>query len=198
MGPAGTETDEQRLARLLRDTGAFQHSPDRPFRLASGATSPYYFDLRLLNGHPEGINAVARAFYARIRRLPGVRSVGGLESGSIPIATAISQLSYIEHEGDQSSPLLDSFYVRKRPKDHGARKMIEGRIGSPAVIVDDVITSGMSAITAVKAVKEQRHDCLCLMAIVFRGTAGQRRDIEEHAPFQFIFDKDQLVGQRDA
>jgi len=149
------EADRRRLAELLAETKAFQYSPDKPFKLASGAESELYFDLRLLNGDPEGINAVAGAFYRRIRDVPDVRAVGGLESGSISIATAVSQLSYLEHQKDPSNPLVTSFYVRKEPKTHGTQKTIEGRITSPVVIIDDVITSGMSAIAAVRQVREE-------------------------------------------
>ena len=184
--------NEQRLVGLLTETDAFKYSPDKPFQLAAGGTSEYYFDLRLLNGHPEGINTVARVLYGRIRKL-GARSVGGLEAGSIPIATAISQLSWLENQRDPSSPLVDSFYVRKKPKEHGTQKTIEGRISSPAVVVDDVITSGKSAITAVDAVRAAGRDCVYLLCVVFRGTAKDRKRIEAHVPLQYVFSAHQIV-----
>jgi orotate phosphoribosyltransferase len=189
------ETDKQRLFDLLVETEAFQYSPDKKFELASGATSEYYFDLKLLNGHPEGINAVAKVFYHYIKQIPEVRAVGGLEAGSISIATAISQLSYFEHENDPSNPLITSFFVRKEPKKYGTEKLIEGKITSPVVIIDDVITSGLSAITAVNAVKEKGYECKCLMSIIFRGTEKHREDIEKNIKLQFIFHKDQFIEQ---
>ena len=106
-----SETDRQRLAQLLVETKSFQYSPDSPFQLASGATSPYYFDLKLLNGDPEGINAVAKILYGSIKKMPKVRSVGGLAAGSISIATSISHLSWLEHKKDPSNPLLTSFFM---------------------------------------------------------------------------------------
>lgn len=187
------ETDKQRLLELLVETEAFRYSPDKPFQLASGDTSEYYFDLKLLNGHPEGINAVAKVFYHYIKQMPDVKSVGGLESGSISIATAISQLSYFENEKDSSNPLITSFFVRKAPKLHGTQKLIEGRITSPVVIIDDVITSGMSAISAVNAVKEQGFECKCLMSIIFRGTKKHSEDIEKDVKLEYIFHKDQFI-----
>lgn len=192
-GLLGVESDRQRLIRLLVETEAFQYSPDKPFRLASGATSPYYFDLKLLNGNPEGINTAAKVFYHYIKQIPEVRAVGGLESGSIPIATAISQLSWFEHERDPSNPPVTSFFVRKEPKKHGTGKRIEGVITSPAVIVDDVITSGMSAISAVNAVKEEGVECKRLMSIIFRGTEQNLKDIEKDIRLKYIFSKDQLT-----
>lgn len=187
------ETDTERLFELLVETEAFRYSPDKPFHLASGATSEYYFDLKLLNGHPEGINAVAKVFYQHIKQMPNVKSVGGLAAGSISIATAISQLSYFENQKNPSNPLIESFFVRKEAKKHGTEKLIEGRITSPVVIIDDVITSGMSAIIAIDAVKEEGFECKCLMSIVFRGTDEQRNNIEKDIKLKYIFHKDQFI-----
>ncbi len=187
------KSDTQELFDLVVKTRAFQYSPEKPFQLASGATSQFYFDLKLLNGDPRGINAVAKVFYHYIKQMPDVRAVGGLAAGSISIATAISQLSYFENQMDSSNPLIESFFVRKEAKKHGTEKLIEGRIGTPAVIIDDVITSGMSAIIAVDATKEAGCDCKCLMSVIFRGSDEQRKKIEEKIELQCIFDKNQFI-----
>ena len=187
--------DTQELFKLLVKTKAFQYSPDKKFELASGEKSEFYFDLKLLNGDPEGINAVAKVFYHHIKEIPDVRAVGGLAAGSISIATAISQLSYFENQKDPSNPLIESFFVRKEAKKHGTEKLIEGRITSPAVIIDDVITSGMSAIQAITAVKEAGYECKRLMSIVFRGSDAQCNDIEKDIPLQYIFHKDQFIEE---
>ncbi len=188
-------TDRQELLQILVRTGAFQYSQDKPFQLTSGETSPYYFDLRRLNGDPEGINSVAKTLYHAIQQIPNIKSVGGLESGSISIATAISQLSWIEHQKKLSNPLIASFFVRKKPKKYGARRAIEGKIVSPAVIIDDVVTSGMSALSAISMVREEGIECACLMAIVFRGTVEQRDTIEKEIQLRYIFDKDRIIEQ---
>ena len=182
---SGIESDREKLAELIRSTGAYKHSSEG-FQLASGKTSEYYFDLRLLNGDPEGIHTVAKIFYHHIKKIPNVRAVGGLESGSISIATAISQLSYIENKKNDANPKITSFFVRKEPKLHGTKKLIEGRITSPVVIVDDVITSGMSAIAAVNAVKEIGHECKCLMSIIFRGSQNQYENITRDIPLEYV------------
>lgn len=185
-------SEKQKLTQLLLETRSFQYSPESPFKLVSGATSPYYFDLKLLSGDPEGINLIAHMLYDSIRKMPGVRSVGGLATGSIAIATAISQLSWIEHQ-KTSSPPLTSFFVRKEEKKHGTGKRIEGIARSPIVIIDDVITSGLSAMSAVKAVKKAGFECKCLMSIIFRGTEEQRHTIESEIKLESIFQQDQLV-----
>ena len=187
-------SDTQELFKLLIKTKAFQYSPDKPFRLVSGKTSPYYFDLKLLNGHPEGINAVAKVFYHHIKQITDLRSVGGLAIGPISIATAISQLSYFENQKDKSNPLIESFFIRKQVKKHGTEKLIEGRISTPVVIIDDVVTSGMSALDAVNVVREAGYECKRLMTIVFRGSEIQYKAIDKYIPLQYIFHKDQFMN----
>ncbi len=190
---AGQSSEYKRLEELIAETQAFCHSPEKPFRLASGVSSPYYFDLRKLNGHPEGINAVAEIFYHMIKQIGGIKAVGGLESGSIPIASAVSQLSFLEHKKDPENPLLGSFYVRKEAKKHGSAKRIEGNPESPAVIVDDVITSGNSAIKAMNALKDEGHQCRCLISVIFRGTEENYKNIERAGRFEYLFTEEQLV-----
>ena len=187
--------DTSILADIMIKTKAFQYSPDKPFQLAAGGTSPYYFDLRLLNADPRGISIVAKILYDMITEIPGIRSVGGLESGSISMATAVSQYSYTRHEQDNSYPPITSFFVRKQQKSHGTLKRIEGIVSSPCVILDDVITSGKSALTAIDVVKSEGHECRSLICILFRGTNEQQNTIQEEINLQYIFHKDEFLDQ---
>lgn len=187
------ELEMNRLEELIKETGAFQYSPDKPFKLASGRLSDFYFDLKKLHGHPEGINIVAKIFYHKIKEMKDVTSVGGLEYGSISIATAISQLSYLENEKDPKNPIISSFFVRKHAKEHGSQNQIEGVLKSPVVVIDDVITSGDSATQAVKAVQEKKYDCKCLLAVVFRGSDEQKENIEKISDFEYLFTEKGLV-----
>ncbi len=187
------EMDKARLEELIIETGAFQYSPEKPFQLASGIVSPYYFNLKKLNGHPEGLNTVAKIFYNIFKKMQGVTSVGGLESGSISIASAITQLSFSENKSDPRNPLINSFYVRKEAKKYGSGKQTEGNIHSPAVVVDDVITSGDSAIKAVNVIKDEKYECECLISIVFRGTDEQEEKIRKISNFEYLFTEKELV-----
>lgn len=193
LRPAGIGHKKDALDRLIRSTGACKHSP-RGFKLASGKTSNLYFDLRLLSGDPEGVHTAAEIFYHHIKKMPRVRAVGGLESGSIPIATAISQLSYLENQKNPANPKLTSFFVRKAPKPHGTEKRIEGRIAPHVVVVDDVITSGTSAVSAIDAVREEGHECECLMSVIFRGDKSDYEEITKSAKLRYIFAMERFAG----
>ena len=194
------EADKKRLEELMIETDAFQHrSPEeKPFQLASGIESSIYFDLKKLNGHPEGIKTVAKVFYHIIKEMKGVTSVGGLAAGSISIATAISHLSSYEHEQNPENPVISSFFVRDEAKEHGSKNQIEGIIESPVVVVDDVITSGDSAVKAVKAVKamnDKKYECKCLISIVFRWNDEQEENIKKVSNFKYLFTEEYLVDK---
>lgn len=180
------DLNKAKLAELIESTLAFEYYPEAR-TLASGRKSNFYFDLKRLNGNPKGINTVAKTLYELIKRFDGIKSVGGLESGSISIATAISQISYIENPNNPQK-WLQSFYVRKEPKKYGTKRQIEGCIESPVVIVEDVITSGMSAISAINSVRDAGFLCKCLLSVVFRGAEKDKENIlNQISDFQFIF-----------
>ena len=90
---------------------------------------------------------------------------------------------------------MTSFYVRKQAKSHGAKKRIEGRPQSPVAIVDDVITSGGSAVEALNVVKSEGYDPKCLLSIVYRGGEEQKAKISEHGKFLYIFDEKYFVDR---
>lgn len=191
------------LVDIMRRTGALRTSDKKEFKLASGAMSDHYFDLRLLCGDPDGIGMVASAMYDMITSndnnnynniVPG--AVGGLESGSISIATAISHLSGQRHGANPArNPRLSSFFVRKNRKEHGTQKMIEGVISDVVVVVDDVITSGGSALKAVQAVRDAGSTCERLLCIVYRGSAEQEKLINETVHLDCLLRADDVLGR---
>lgn len=199
---------KKELVALMQKTGAAQFSLNKEFKLASGAMSDHYFDLRLLCGDPDGIGVVAKALYGMIRQLYSTdnhtrppntgmpKSVGGLESGSISIAAAISHLSgqlcQTRQKHDTAMPALSSFFVRKHRKEHGTQKMIEGVINDTAVVVDDVITSGGSALRAVGAVRDAGFTCDYLLCIVFRGSNEQKKEIDDMVNMRYLFSADEI------
>jgi len=164
----------ERLIRILIETKAFQYSQTPIFTLASGAKSSFYVDCRAALSYPEAREIVGDLMLDRLD--PGqVDAVGGLLIGAFPIAIALSDAAY-----RRKNPLLRVFVVRKEPKEHGLRKLIEGAVrpGERAVIVDDVITSGKSTIEAIRKSREFGLDVTRAIAILDREEQGGRQAVE--------------------
>lgn len=139
---------KQRLLELIKLKKAFRREP---VILASGRASDYYFNGKQITLDPEGLFLVAKLVLAELR--PGeVTAIGGPTLGADPIAAAASVLSW--QEGWR--PALKAFIVRKQPKGHGLKKVIEGDLaaGESVVVVEDTITTGGSIKTAIDRIEE--------------------------------------------
>jgi orotate phosphoribosyltransferase len=124
-----------------------------PTVLASGRVSSFYFDARMVTLRADGAYLLARHILETVPA-DSYDAVGGMTMGADPIASAVSALSY-----ELGTP-KSAFIVRKAPKEHGRRKRVEGPLpqGARVVIVEDVTTSGGSAVEAIRAV-EAEADC---------------------------------------
>jgi orotate phosphoribosyltransferase len=141
---------KQALIQAFHRLEAFKWNPQEGFRLASGQTSPYYVDCRIVLAHPHSRHLVAELAYSRLKSLD-FTLIGGLEIGAIPLATCISDFGYTAKPQRE----WKTFVVRKQPKDHGLGKLIEGSIhpGETAVVVDDVLTTGGSLLKAAESAR---------------------------------------------
>jgi orotate phosphoribosyltransferase len=135
--------------------------------LASGRKSDFYFNLKPTMLDPEGAALLAELSFDALKD-DSVDYIGGLEMGAVPIAGAIAQLSWLK-----GHPIA-AFFVRKKPKEHGARLAVEGLAkgetlkGKRIVIVEDVTTTGGSAIKAVEAVKDAGGEVVMVFTMVDR------------------------------
>lgn len=138
-----------------------------PFKLSSGKTSDHYYDGKMLTLSPEGAYLVGKEIFDRLKD-QGIQAVGGLTMGADMIATAVALVSY--QEGNP----IQAFIVRKDPKSHGTRKMIEGHLpaGARVAIVDDVVTTGLSVLRAIEAVSDEGCQVARVLAIVDRCEGG--------------------------
>ncbi|MFY7922295.1 MAG: orotate phosphoribosyltransferase [Gemmatimonas sp.] len=145
------------------------------FVLASGRRSNLYVDCRLTAMHPEGQLLIGRAGLAALRECGWpVDSVGGLTLGADPIAYAIAHASALAHErGD--GEMVRGFTIRKEAKQHGTGKLIEGPFsaGDNVVVVEDVITTGGSALKAVEAIRAAGGNVQGVLALVDRQEGGR-------------------------
>jgi orotate phosphoribosyltransferase len=161
-------TDTEALAELLQRR-SIRHGD---FVLASGARSTYYIDCRPSTMSGEGQALIGRMGLAAIRAAGWAPSaVGGLTMGADPVAYAIARAS-----ADQG-PAVDAFAVRKEAKAHGTGKRVEGNFaaGARVVVIEDVITSGGSALQAIEAVVAEGGTVLGVLAVVDREQGGRAK-----------------------
>lgn len=142
------------------------------FTLASGRASRFYVDARRTTMSALGLDLVGRLGLAAVREARWeAELVGGLTLGADPVAYAIARASRL------APPELDAFTVRKEAKGHGGKRRIEGcfRPGAGVVVVEDVITSGQSALQAVSAVEAAGGRVVGIVAVVDREEGGAER-----------------------
>ena len=164
-------TDRSRLIALL----ATRSTRRGQFTLASGKTSTLYIDARLTTMSPDGLSLIGSMGLETLRNESWqIDAVGGLTLGADPIAYAISYASAATEKP------LRAFTVRKQAKEHGTGKLIEGPFnpGDRVAIIEDVITTGRSAIQAIDAVRSAGGSVEGVLALVDREEGG-RETIED-------------------
>lgn len=165
---------KNRLIEIIRER-SFQYSNEAKFKLSSGASSHFYFNMKKTTHSPEGMHLVGELVFNKIKKL-GLRTkaIGGLTMGADPIAVATAMHSYTVKEP------ISSFVVRKERKAHGLGLQIEGDIkkGDHVIIVDDVVTTGASTIKAIEAAKEYGLIIDAVIILVDRCEQNGRESIE--------------------
>lgn len=170
-------TKRQQLIKLLAERSVKRGH----FTLASGKSSNLYIDARTTTMSPEGLALIGPL---AIQILKDARweldAVGGLTLGADPVAYSISYASSL------APPLLRAFTVRKEAKIHGTGKLIEGpfRQGDRVAIVEDVITTGSSALRAADAVRNAGGYVQGILALIDREEGG--REAIEAAGYRVI------------
>ena len=140
------------------------------FTLASGNQSSFYIDARLTTMSPEGLSAIGPAALAILReRNWDPDSIGGLTLGADPVSYAISYASAGERKP------IRAFTVRKEAKAHGTGKLIEGPFNASdrVVVIEDVITTGGSALRAIETLRAAGATILGVLAVVDREEGGR-------------------------
>jgi orotate phosphoribosyltransferase len=159
-------TTHDRLLSILAERSARRGQ----FTLASGRQSTLYIDARLTTMSPDGLALIGPLALAVLRDVDWrVHAVGGLTLGADPISYAISYAS-----AETATPLR-AFTVRKEAKAHGTGRLIEGpfQAGDRVAIIEDVITTGGSALRAVEAVRAAGGTVAGILALVDREEGGR-------------------------
>jgi orotate phosphoribosyltransferase len=140
------------------------------FTLASGRESTLYIDARLTTMTPDGLAAIGTIGHQVLLESSwNVSSIGGLTLGADPISFAIAYTS-----ANTTTPLR-AFTVRKETKAHGTGKLIEGPFcrGDRVAVIEDVITTGGSALRAVEAVRAAGGIVTGVLSLVDREEGGR-------------------------
>ena len=149
------------LARSLMDLGAVLLRPESPFTWASGWHSPIYCDNRRILSSPELRSRVAGWLADEAMRLyPEAETVAGVATGAIAHGVLAADR--------MGKPFV---YVRPKPKDHGTGSQIEGVLkeGTKVVVIEDLISTGMSSLAAGRALREAGAEVLGMVAIFTYG-----------------------------
>ncbi|MBC1501374.1 orotate phosphoribosyltransferase [Listeria weihenstephanensis] len=154
-------TTEKQVAEQLLKIKAVFLQPNDPFTWASGIKSPIYCDNRLTLGFPKTRQFIAKALAEKIKTaFPDVEVLAGTATAGIPHAAWASDILDL--------PMV---YVRSKAKEHGKGNQIEGPIakGQKVVVIEDLISTGGSSITAVEALREAGCEVLGIAAIFTYG-----------------------------
>jgi orotate phosphoribosyltransferase len=120
-----------------------------------------------------------------------VRAVGGLTMGADPIASAVATVSWT-----LGRP-IEAFYIRKEPKGHGTGQWIEGRRtipdGSRVIVIEDVVTSGGSALKAIERCREERLLPVACLALVDRREGGREAIEASGVPLDALFAREDFL-----
>lgn len=142
--------DRQRLFAIIRDRSFRQGGR---FTLVSGRTSTIYFNLKPAMLDPDGARLMGAALAGKAAAL-GATCISGLEMGAVPLVAAAAAMSAVAQ-----NPLRACF-IRKQAKDHGTKSLIEGLAegedltGQVVVVLEDVTTTGGSALRAIAVLRE--------------------------------------------
>lgn len=181
-------SDKARLKEIIKELSYEK----RNVVLASGRESDFYFDGKQTTLHPEGGYLTGKLFFEAIKDVEQVEGVGGLTLGADPIATATSVISFLEKKP------IPAFIIRKEPKGHGTGAWLEGRKnfkpGSRVVIVEDVVTSGGSSLTAIKRAEEEGLKVLGVVTLVDREEGGRENIEKEGYWLKSIFTKAEVLA----
>jgi orotate phosphoribosyltransferase len=162
--------------------------------LASGRKSDFYFNLKPTMLDPEGAALLAELTFDALKD-DKLDYVGGLEMGAVPLAGAIAQLSWLKNHP------IAAFFVRKKPKEHGARLAVEGLAkgetlqGKRVVIVEDVTTTGGSAIKALEAVRDAGGKVVLVYTMVDREEGATENFAAAGVPFRSLYKASEFLNR---
>ncbi|MGK7892521.1 MAG: orotate phosphoribosyltransferase [Xenococcus sp. (in: cyanobacteria)] len=176
-------TDFDDLRSILLDLIAKYAYKEGDFLLSSGASSSYYINCKQVTLRADGALIIGRLLCNLLSK--NTDAVAGLTLGADPIVSAVSLVSALE---DKPIPGL---IIRKKPKGHGTKAYIEGPAleqGAQVVVLEDVVTTGKSALQAVERLQDAGYQVTEIIALVDRKQGGEALYQSQGLKFQALFD----------
>ena len=177
-----TSADFTALRQLLLDLFCQLAYKEGDFVLSSGQRSSYYINGKQVTLNPQGALAVGRILLSQLPM--DTEAVAGLTLGADPIVSAVSVVSAL---GNRPIPAL---IVRKEAKGHGTMAYIEGPslpAGAKVVVLEDVVTTGQSAMKAVERLRAAGYRVDRVIALVDREQGGAQLYQQSGLHFQAVF-----------
>ena len=164
-------TLELKIAKALLEIGAVELKPNDPFIWASGIESPIYCDNRITMSSPAVRKEIAKGLAEAIQKnFPETEALAGTATAGIPHAAWVSD--------ELELPMM---YVRSKAKEHGRGNQIEGKVvsGQKVVVIEDLISTGGSSLTAVEALRKAGLEVLGVVSIFTYGLSKAEESFKE-------------------
>ncbi|MEQ8754766.1 MAG: orotate phosphoribosyltransferase [Coleofasciculus sp. G1-WW12-02] len=177
-----TSTQLTQQRQLLLDLFCQLAYQEGDFVLSSGQRSSYYINGKQVTLHPHGGLAIAQLLLSLLPQ--DTQAVAGLTLGADPIVSAVSVVSALENRP------IPALIIRKEPKGHGTKAYIEGPslpAGAKVVVLEDVVTTGKSAMKAVERLREAGYQVDQVLALVDRQQGGAEFYQSVGLEFQAVF-----------
>lgn len=161
---------EKEIARQLLQIKAIKLSPQKPFTWASGIKSPIYCDNRIITSYPAVRRLVIDCFVEKSKAFEPFEAIAGVATGGISHGVLLAERLN-----------LPFIYVRSKAKEHGRQNLIEGELpaGTKVLVIEDLISTGGSSLTAVEALRDGGLEVVGLIAIFTYGFEQAIRAFQE-------------------
>jgi orotate phosphoribosyltransferase len=180
-------TDTSTLRNKLLDLLCQEAYREGNFTLSSGQPSSYYINCKLVTLDPQGAVAVGRLMLAMLS--DDTEAVAGLTLGADPIVSAVSVVSAY-----QNRP-IPALIIRKEAKGHGTQAYIEGPVlasGTKVVVLEDVVTTGQSAMKAVTRLRDAGYQVDQVISLVDRKQGGAEFYQSQGLKFDVVYEIEEI------
>ena len=182
------DTLKKEFASRLLKIKAIKLQPNNPFTWASGWKSPFYCDNRKTLSYPGLRNFVKLEIcHAIMEYFPEAEAVAGVATGAIAQGALVAE--------ELSLPFV---YIRSKPKDHGLENLIEGELkpGMKVVVIEDLVSTGLSSLKAVEAIRRDGCDVIGMVASYTYGfPVAEQAFKDANVKLVTLTDYDHVVNQ---